>query len=280
MTLDLVVGDGGVERLDRALASLAPGLSRRQARVLIAEGAVFVDGRRCRVASRQVVPGARLRIHLSASVASAAQPTILFEDARIVVVDKPAGIHVNETDTTARVPLSARLGRPCFVVHRLDRDTTGVIVLAKSTQVAAELSAAFRERRVHKDYVAFAEGRPVPGMIDDPIGYDRRRPRARRVRRDGQDARTEVTAVIPRGAFCEVHLRLHTGRTHQIRVHLAHRGHPVLGDTLYGGGSAVHTARGPIRIRRSLLHAHRLGLPGWTTFEAPLPADMVGIRDS
>ena len=276
MVLDLLVSGEG-DRLDRALSRLAPGLSRRQARGLIAQGAVFVDGRRCRVAGRTVAPGTRLRVHLTPSPDREGAPPILFEDGRITVVDKPAGVHVNETETTARWSLRALLPEPCYVVHRLDLETTGVIAFAKSTEVAARLSAAFRERRVDKRYVAFVEGRPEAGVIDAPIGPDRRRPRARTVRGDGREAQTEVVTVVPRDGFSEVLLRLRTGRTHQIRVHLAYVGHPVLGDTLYGGVGAMQTARGPVRIRRTLLHAHRLCLPGWDPFEAPLPADMVGL---
>lgn len=276
MVLDLVVAGAG-DRLDRVLPRVAPGLSRRQARGLIAQGAVFIDGRRCRVASRKVEPGAKLRVHLAPVAATRAAPAILFQDERITVVDKPAGVHVNESGTTARLSLLARMPGRCYVVHRLDLETTGVIVFAKSAEVAARLSAAFRARHVDKRYIAMVEGRPEVGFIDARIGPDRRRPRARTVRADGQEARTEVVAVVPREGCSEVHLRLETGRTHQIRVHLAHAGHPVLGDPLYGGMFAVRAARGPVRVSRTLLHARRLRLPGWDPFEAPLPADMVQL---
>ena len=283
MVLDLVV-EGTGDRIDRVLSGLVFGLSRRKARDLIARGAVFVDGRRCRVVSRFVGPGSRLKVHwanaLPPSTENEDLPPILFRDDEIIVVDKPAGIHTNETETTARRSLVSWMAEPVHLVHRLDRDTTGVIALARSTRVAARLSEDFKHRRVKKAYVALVEGTPTEGLIDRPIGPDRRRPRARAVREDGKEARTELVSVVSHGGFSEVHLCTETGRTHQIRVHLAHVGHPLLGDTLYGGPSAWRVAERSIRLGRTLLHAHRLELPGWAPFEAPLPADMVEMTRS
>lgn len=264
------------DRLDRVLPASEPALSRRQARALITAGAVYLDGKRCKVASRYTPVGAKIVVHLE--VPEPAEPAqILFEDEDIVVVNKPAGLSANESETSPRASVVRSLGGETKLVHRLDLDTTGVMVLARSDRAAAALSAAFRERQVHKRYVAITMGRPAEGWIDAPIGADLRRPRARAVQPDGRPARTEVTVVGAKEGLAAVSLRLETGRMHQIRVHLSHIGTPILGDTQYGAKAAVLFEGSSHRILRPLLHAAELSFELFGQahhFEAPMPADL------
>ncbi len=239
---------------------------------------MFVDGRRCRVASRTVPAEARLRLYLEPPAAPPTVP-VLYEDEACVVVAKPAGIAVNKTDSTARVALAELrgLGPDLRVVHRLDQGTTGVLLLAKGPAAAAALSKAFAEREVDKRYLALVEGSPGSGPIEAPIGPDRRRPRARAVRTDGQPARTDLAQEFELDGLSWVQARPITGRTHQIRVHLAHVGAPIVGDILYGGPSAVRLSGEAVRIARPLLHAARISLQGPAgpiDVEAPLPDDL------
>lgn len=257
------------------LVRLVDGCSAAEARALVQGGAVFVSGKRARDLHQRVVAGARLVIHRTdAEVMPALAPlVVLYEDAELIVLDKAPGDHLNETETSARPALVERIPG-AFVVHRLDRDTSGVVALAKSAVVAERLSAAFRERRVGKSYLAVVEGSPEDGELTDPIGLDKRRPRARRVRADGQRAHTTLRVLGRRGPLALVEAVPHTGRTHQIRVHVAHHGWPILGDRLYGGPMVVRLDDAVLEVPRTLLHARRLELPGWPPFEAPVPDDL------
>ncbi len=274
--------EGAAERLDKAIAAAIEGVSRRRARGLIADGAVFVDGKRCRVASRSLSKGTRVVVHDRAEAPEAPpEIPILYEDDEIVVVDKPAGVHVNETETSPRRSLEWILSeRNVLVVHRLDVDTTGALVFARTKSVAADLSRAFAEQRVAKVYFAVTEGAPSVEVVDAAIGPDRRRPRARAVNPRGKPSRTELEVVARAGEFAAVVARPQTGRTHQIRVHLAHAGTPIAGDILYGGHAAGHVGGAVVDFTRPLLHAARLTLPGPDgprTFTAPLPADLAAL---
>lgn len=256
------------------LVRVLEGCAAAEARALVQGGAVFVSGKRARDVDQRVAAGARLIIHRADTPPLALPPlVVLYEDAHLVVLDKAPGDHLNETETSARPALVERLPGT-YVVHRLDRETSGVVALAKSVAVAERLSAAFRERRVGKSYLAVVEGAPVDAELTDPIGLDKRRPRARRVRADGQRAHTTLRALGRRGPLALVEAVPHTGRTHQIRVHVAHHGWPILGDRLYGGPMVVRLDEAVLEVPRTLLHARRLELPGWPPFEAPVPEDV------
>jgi 23S rRNA pseudouridine1911/1915/1917 synthase len=195
-------------------------------------------------------------------------------------VDKQPGVHVNKTDTSSVVSLVEHLG--AFAVHRLDRDTSGVVVLAKDAKAAEELSAAFRERKVEKLYLAVTDGVPSEGVIDRPIGRDPKRPRARTVRSDGKEATTRIRVLAKSGDAALVTAEPHTGRTHQIRVHLRSAGTPIAGDLMYGGPAALRIGEAVVRPVRMLLHAYRLNLPfggDVLRFEAPLPEDFRALAD-
>jgi 23S rRNA pseudouridine1911/1915/1917 synthase len=286
MELTASEADAG-ERLD---AFLAPALgSRARAQRLIEAGAVLVDGaavpKRHRVAAGELVvvdedadrppPG---------DPSERADFAVAFEDEHLIVVDKPAGVVVHPArghwHGTLAQALEGRAagGADAFrpgIVHRLDRDTSGLLVVAKSDAVHSALKEALARREITREYLALVEGRPPArsGTIDAPIGRDRRV--RTRHSTDTDDARAAVThftleRALPRATLLRV--RLETGRTHQIRVHLREIGHPVCGDPEYG-------TAGLYGLQRQFLHAEHLAFTHPVTGELvdlrlPLPADL------
>jgi len=252
-------------------------------------GGVFLDGRRCKVLSRGVHPGQRIEVNLEER-GRAAEPRLkldpsrlLFSDGHLAAVDKPAGVPAQPTLTTDRGTLpelvSALLGAPVLPVHRLDRETSGVALFAASRVAASALAEAFRASRPVKTYLALTARAPAPpeGRIEAALARDPARPGLRRVVPAGDEAATRyrTLAKSPLGALVEVWPE--TGRTHQIRVHLAHLGAPLLGDVRYGGPRRV----GEVDLPRVMLHALRLELPHPLTgaplaFSAPVPEDFQG----
>lgn len=232
-----------------------------------------------RGADTEVAKGARLVVHDGPTFGPPGID-VLYEDDGLVVVNKPAGWPVNETETSPRLSIveTLRDRHPdVFVVHRLDRDTTGVLVFALGRVMAERLSAAFAQRTVHKRYLALVEGQAVGERIDAAIGPDPRRPRARRVRKDGKPAQTTIEVLGTIDGVCAVEAAPRTGRTHQIRVHLAHVGTPLLGDRLYGGPTSVRIGANVWAVERPMLHAAHLLLPFGRRrdFEAPMPDDVL-----
>jgi 23S rRNA pseudouridine1911/1915/1917 synthase len=301
-------------RLDQHLASQLPERSRSEIQRWIKEGRVRVDGVIAR-SSLRLAPG--MAIEVDAPEAPAATSTvqaedvaipIVYEDGDLLVIDKPAGLVVHpapghEAGTLVNAvlhhdPTIEGVGgekRP-GIVHRLDKETSGLIVVAKNDRAHRALQAQFKSRTVEKEYLALVEGRvdPPAGLINVPIGrhpQDRKRqavfidaPSAERAR--ARDALTEYHTVATyhskaggmRTTYSLLRILLHTGRTHQIRVHLAWRKHPVVGDMVYG----FRTVRLP--LKRTFLHAHRLRLVLPSTgeereFIAPLPSDLQAILD-
>lgn len=280
------------ERLDRFLAA-ATGLPRRSARSLIASGAVLRNGRPVRVQSRTLDLGdvVDLPSPPPATDASALPPTpdpaILFEDRWLLVADKPAGVLSQPAeesrgrelaiDEQLLLALAAREGRRPFLrlVHRLDRLTSGAVLLARSPAALAPLAEAWRTGRVDRRYLAVVAGNPSfeATEVDQPIGRDPDHRWRFRADPSGRPAQTSVRMLerFPAGAAL-VECRLRTGRTHQVRVHLAELGHPVVGDRLYGAPDTPAAAR-------PLLHASLLELPhprtgAGLTVESPLPTDI------
>ncbi|MEZ5292261.1 MAG: RluA family pseudouridine synthase [Vicinamibacterales bacterium] len=218
---------------------------------------------------------------------------ILYEDASLVVVDKPSGVPVVPAPGTAegeclRDRVAATIGTRTWVVHRLDRDTSGVVVFARTAEAHRALSMAFEARDVGKQYLAFVRGCPDPpsGRIDVPL-HDARRGRTRPAARGEAGAREAATgygvvSVWRSGAaaISAVRAAPHTGRRHQIRVHLRAIGTPILADPIYGGGIAVPPFEGP--ASRLALHAASIGFPHPVSgrrvvVDAPLPADLAAL---
>jgi 23S rRNA pseudouridine1911/1915/1917 synthase len=264
-------------RADRVAADLS-GLSRSHVQRLIADGRLTADGRPVR-ANTLVGGGTELRLEVPPPTPAEPMPrpdialVVVYEDDDLLIVDKPAGLvvhpapgHASDTLVNALLGRSGPEGyggiagvRPPGIVHRLDRDTSGLLVVAKHDAAQASLMAQLKARRVKKTYLALVQGSvgAAAGRIEAPIGRD---PRLRTRMAVVADGRAAVTAYrvrerLPGWTLLEVDLI--TGRTHQIRVHLDAIGHPVAGDPLYGGGLS---RRGPEGLSRLFLHSWRLEL--------------------
>jgi 23S rRNA pseudouridine1911/1915/1917 synthase len=243
------------ERLDRWLAARVPGLSRARLQTLIAGAHVRVDGA-ARKPSHRVVRGERIDVEIPPLPPEELEPepialSVVHEDEHVLVLDKPPGIVVHPGAGHARgtlaaavlahAPGTAGVGGPRRpgVVHRLDKDTSGLLVIAKTPLAYESLTTQLAARTVRRVYLALVHGRlaRVEGVIDKPIGRDPRDRTRMAVRAPGQGRRAVTHfRVLERFAeFTYVEARLQTGRTHQIRVHLADLGHPIAGDSAYGG---------------------------------------------
>jgi 23S rRNA pseudouridine1911/1915/1917 synthase len=315
----IVVGpEEARERLDRVLARHVPALSRSRLKALIAAGQVTLGGRTMTDAAHRVNEGDEIAVTVppaqEAAPAGEAIPlAIVYEDADLIVIDKPAGLVVhpaagNWTGTLVNA-LIAHCGdslsgiggiRRPGIVHRLDKDTSGLMVVAKTDVAHRGLAAQFadhgRSGPLERAYVALVWGRPARRSftVEAPLDRD---PRAREkiaVRSGGRHALTHVAreASYLNGLVTRLVCRLETGRTHQIRVHMAHEGHPLLGDATYGSGFRTKAAKLPEparlaleRLGRQALHAGLLGFAHPVTgarlrFSSPLPPDLADLAQS
>jgi 23S rRNA pseudouridine1911/1915/1917 synthase len=286
--LDVPASAAG-ERLDRFLAE--PLGSRARAQRLIDAGQVRVDGT-ARAKRHQLAGGERIEVDEAdprpAPERGEAPYAVAYEDEHLLVVDKPAGVVVHparghRTGTLAQALAGRASGGPdpwrAGIVHRIDRDTSGLLVVARSDEVHRALKAALSARRIEREYLALVHGRPSArtGTIDAPIGRDRRHPE--RVSTDTaapREATTDfvVERALPHSSLLRVRLR--TGRTHQIRVHLEAIGHPIVGDPVYAG-RAPGEAYG---LQRQFLHAEHLAFDHPVTgarvdVRSPLPGDLL-----
>ena len=296
--LRLVVPAGRRGRADRFAADLS-GLSRSRVQRLITEGRVTADGQPVK-ANTMVPPGAMLVIDVPPVEPAGIEPEVIpldvvYEDDEVLVVDKPTGLvvhpspgHWSGTLVNALLARDTAYGgiagveRP-GIVHRLDRDTSGLLIVAKSDVAQASLMAQLKARRVKKTYLTLVLGsvQAAVGRVEAPIGRDPKNRMRMAVVPDGRPSVTgyRVRERFPSWTLLEVDLV--TGRTHQIRVHLAALGHPVAGDPVYGTGTA---RRGPEGLERLFLHAWRLVFASPATgelvrLEAPLPAALVAALE-
>jgi 23S rRNA pseudouridine1911/1915/1917 synthase len=285
-------------RLDQALATLLPQYSRTRIQRWIEEGAVRVNGLAPR--ARDVVVGGEAatveaRQADETTVAAEKLPLdIVHQDATLIVINKPPGVvvhpgagnreHTLQNALLAHDPKLRRVPR-AGLVHRIDKDTSGLLVVARTIEAQVKLVAALAAHDIEREYLALCSGAMTGGgTIDEPIGRHRTQRIKMAVRRDGRAAVTHYRIEKRFRAHTLARVRLETGRTHQIRVHLAHAGYPIVGDPVYGGRRRIPAGATPQLIaaldgfRRQALHAARLefvhpksGKP--VSFEAPLPAD-------
>ena len=300
------------QRLDRTLADAVPELSRSRLKKLIEDGRVRIGGETIAEPSHRVKPGRAIEIDVppaeeeGAPAGEAHALRVIYEDDDLIVIDKPPGMAVHPAPGTPSGTLVNALIAHCGeslsgiggikrpgIVHRLDKETSGLIVAAKHDQAHAGLAAQFADRSLSRTYVALVWGVPSPawGEIRGNIGRSTRdRKKMALLRRGGRPALTyyKLLRVLGGGAASLIECKLATGRTHQIRVHLSGRGHPVIGDPLYGG-----QRRAPIALsaeqraalagfRRQALHATTLTLihpmTGETlSFDAPPPEDFQAL---
>jgi RluA family pseudouridine synthase len=271
-------------RLDLFLVTALPQLSRKQAKRLIDGKLVAVDGRIEAMASRQLRRGDRVEVQDQEPRREDSLPTlpVVYEDDHCLAVDKPPGLPSGPTRDPKR-PHAAQLAdaqsdRNLVLLHRLDKDTSGVLLLAKSREFATALNDAFKQRLVDKLYLALVCGRrPNAGTVTSHL-REGEAGHMHTVRSGGVKAVTELRPLAGTGEVWAVEARPHTGRTHQIRVHLSQAGCPILGDPLYGGGARVGTQRVP----RLMLHASRLAFDHPATGKrleivAPLPEDFCSV---
>jgi 23S rRNA pseudouridine1911/1915/1917 synthase len=300
----IVTADDDGSRLDRFLVSVLPDQSRSQIQRLIKEGQVLVAGRAAKP-NQAVKTGQAILVDTPEPAAPTPHPealplSIVYQDCDLVIIDKPAGMvvhpaagHASGTLVNALLhhinDLSGIGGeRRPGIVHRLDRGTSGLMVIAKRDAAHEELSRQFATREVEKEYVALVWGVVQAGRrIDEPIGRDpaNRKRMSARARRS-REAVTRIVRARHMKAFTLAHVAIQTGRTHQIRVHLSAIGHPIVGDALYGGvrRRVPGDLRAVTHLERPFLHAARLAfkhpLDGRRMeFVSPLPADLQEVLD-
>jgi 23S rRNA pseudouridine1911/1915/1917 synthase len=289
-------------RLDQALARALPQYSRARLQGWIEVGAVLVDGQRPR-AKDKVLGGEQVevaaRLEADHRVTPEAQPlAVVHQDRALIVIDKPAGMvvhpgagnrsHTLQNALLALDPKLALVPR-AGLVHRLDKDTSGLLVVARTPEAHARLVAAMAERAIERTYLAVCVGAMTGGgTIDAAIGRHRTQRTRMTVRSDGREAVTHYRIAKRYRAHTFVRVQLETGRTHQIRLHLAHIGYPIVGDPVYGGRRRLPAGCTPAltaalsTFPRQALHAARLALTHPMTgkpleWEAPLPDDMARL---
>jgi len=267
-TFSVATDEAGL-RLDQVVPKHVEGLSRRKARAVIDLGGVFVDRARVKVASRAVRAGQTIEVNVGAlervDAPPPPAPEIVFVDEHVIIASKPAGLVTAPTPESDRGDLLDQLGKQfgeIYLVHRLDLPTSGLLVFARTRDANKQLGDAFVRHDIDREYRAVAIGELGAQTIDREI--------------EGRRAVTHVEPIEPLAGATLVAVRLETGRTHQIRIHLAGLGHPVAGDHQHGGeASRTFTPKAP----RLVLHAAILGFkhPGTgerVRFESAMPADL------
>ncbi len=286
-------------RADKVLHSLCPEFSRTRLQAMFDAGLVWLDDEAIGK-NHKISAGAKITFTPPAAAPSELRAVdipldILYEDDHIIAINKPSGMVTHPGNATGEDTLAHALLFHCGeklngvggslrpgIVHRLDKETSGVMVAAKSDAAYMELSRSFAERKIDKEYLALVVGKPKlrSGTIDEPIGRHPVHRVKMAVNPRGRAARTDWEIVEAFGeSFSLLGLKIHTGRTHQIRVHLAHIGHPVVGDPVYGKKAKTDS----IEAKRTMLHARRLGFQHPVEkrpiiLEADLPDDFLALR--
>ena len=272
---DTVLPDGENEiekvRLDILTKEVYKSYNRSTLQKFIESGFVTVDGKLVTKPNQKFPRGTKFDLKVPSVMKNAdLKPEVIFENDDVIVLNKPVGL------------LSMAKGQYCpentleeygLLVHRLDRDTSGVVIMAKNEEAQTMLRRQFQDRKAHKTYYTLVKGRPKldEARIDLPLARDKKRPTTFRVDPSGKESETYYKVVKTNGDYSLLELHPKTGRTHQIRVHLKYLGHPIVGDKVYGGEDAD----------RLMLHAGALEitLPGGKreTFEAPLPESFLNV---
>ncbi|MFM5950907.1 MAG: RluA family pseudouridine synthase [Novosphingobium sp.] len=300
-----VIADGGL-RLDKALAE-ASGLSRERVKALMGEGRVLLDGKIAAQASLKPGTGTTFEIRVPETVAAEAQAqdiplSVVYEDEHLIVIDKPAGLVVHPAAGNLDGTLVNALLHHCQgqlsgiggvarpgIVHRIDKETSGLLVVAKTDKAHEGLAAQFADHSIERAYLAVVAGMPVPpsGTVRGQIGrsdHDRKKMAVlHELNKRGKHAVTHYKTIETFAGAALVECRLETGRTHQVRVHMSSIGHPLLGDPVYGRiPPKLRSMLNQLHFARQALHAAVLGFNHPVTgaalrFESKLPADMAGL---
>jgi pseudouridine synthase, RluA family len=296
--------DGG--RLDKALAD-ASGLSRERVKALMVDGRVMVGGAKASQASLKIAGGTPFSICVPVAVPSEAEAQdipldVVFEDENLIVIDKPAGLVVHPAAGNLDGTLVNALLHHCRgqlsgiggvarpgIVHRIDKDTSGLLVVAKTDRAHEGLAVQFADHSIHRAYLAIAAGRPIPpaGTVTGAIGRSSANRKKMAIVEEGRGkhAVTHYRTIEPLRNASLIECRLETGRTHQVRVHMSSIGHPLLGDPVYGRTpSSIRPILQKMGFSRQALHAAELGFVHPVTrenvrFVSPLPDDMRTLID-
>lgn len=302
LTADIPLELAG-SRLDQALSELFPSYSRSRLQTWINVGKAWVDGE-LKPPRHRVLGGERILLHADPEPTTAIEPeaiplTLVYEDDALLIIDKPAGLVVHpgaghwsgtlQNALLNHCPALSAVPR-CGIVHRIDKETSGLLMAAKTIEAHKSLVDQLQERSVHREYLALVQGAMTGGgTVDEPIGrHAGDRKRFAVVRSGGKHAVTHYRLAERFSHHTLIHAKLETGRTHQIRVHMAHINHPLVGDPVYGGRARVPAgASQPLMealgsFRRQALHAASLGIlhPGtedYMQWESPLPTDFATL---
>lgn len=277
-------------RLDLFLAGRLAGVTRKAIKRALDGGCVFVDGRVQRHANYPLRGDERVFLTLAGASPPPAKPElpILYRDEGLLAIDKPAGLpshptdagRINALDLVHEALAVEQGGEDPILLHRLDADTTGVLLFALNTETNRTLARQFAERRLEKTYLALVAGNPPDEFSVRNFLKAGVRGRTIAVTNGGQIAETHFRTLSRSAEFALVEVQPKTGRTHQIRTHLAGLGHPLLGDKLYGGPTSLSLGGSGLHLRRHLLHASRLGIfspqaRDFRNIDAPLPSDFL-----